>query len=99
MPIPHVRSNRGPCPLRSTVPMHYLIAYDIANPCRLRRVARLLERRGVRLQKSVFLFQGDGPALDALLDEIAALLKLKEDVVQAWQISKQQPAAGTCRGT
>jgi CRISPR-associated protein Cas2 len=32
----------------------YLVCYDIANPRRLRRVARLLEGFGTRLQYSVF---------------------------------------------
>ena len=32
----------------------YLIAYDISDPRRLRRVAKLLNRFGVRIQKSVF---------------------------------------------
>ncbi|MDR0535374.1 MAG: CRISPR-associated endonuclease Cas2, partial [Puniceicoccales bacterium] len=31
----------------------YLVCYDIANPKRLRRVARLLEGFGTRLQYSV----------------------------------------------
>ena len=32
----------------------YLISYDIAEPRRLRQVAKLLKRYGVRLQKSVY---------------------------------------------
>lgn len=32
----------------------YLISYDIANPKRLRQVARILESYGTRLQYSVF---------------------------------------------
>ncbi|GAC85680.1 CRISPR-associated endonuclease Cas2 [Gordonia paraffinivorans] len=33
----------------------YLIAYDIADPARLRRVCRVMEAYGQRLQYSVFL--------------------------------------------
>lgn len=33
---------------------HHLVIYDIADPKRLRRVARLMEDFGVRLQDSVF---------------------------------------------
>jgi CRISPR-associated protein Cas2 len=33
----------------------YLIAYDIAEPVRLRRICRLMEDHGERLQYSVFL--------------------------------------------
>src|SRR5437660_1723742 len=79
--------------------MNYLLAYDIANPRRLRRVARFLERRGLRCQKSVFLLQADPEAVHILLEEIVPLLNLKEDCVQAWKLSKDQPAHGQKRGT
>lgn len=36
------------------MPQRWIIAYDIANPKRLRQVARHLEGVGTRLQKSVF---------------------------------------------
>lgn len=35
-------------------PSSYLVAYDICDPRRLRRVAKLMERFGLRIQKSVF---------------------------------------------
>lgn len=41
----------------------FLVAYDIASPRRLRRVARCLERQAIRTQKSVFLFQGTAAQL------------------------------------
>ena len=34
--------------------MFYLVAYDIADPSRLRRVAKACEDYGIRLEKSVF---------------------------------------------
>lgn len=34
--------------------MDYLVVYDIADPRRLRRVAKKVEKFGVRVQKSVF---------------------------------------------
>lgn len=34
--------------------MLHLIAYDIGNPHRLRRVARICEDYGIRMEKSVF---------------------------------------------
>lgn len=34
--------------------MNMLVAYDIADPKRLRRIARLMEDYGVRVQKSIF---------------------------------------------
>jgi CRISPR-associated protein Cas2 len=64
----------------------YLIAYDVSHPCRLRRVARLLERRAVRCQYSVFLFRGTATDVVRLLDEVGALIRPAEDVVQAWPV-------------
>lgn len=45
--------------------MEFLIGYDVADPARLRRVARLLERRARRLQWSVFVFRGTVPEITA----------------------------------
>jgi CRISPR-associated protein Cas2 len=64
----------------------FLIAYDIAHPRRLRRVARALERRAVRCQYSVFLFDGTETELSALLATVGELIRPTEDVVQAWPV-------------
>lgn len=64
----------------------FLIAYDVAHPRRLRRVARVLERHGVRVQYSVFLYRGTDAALAALLDELGQLIRPSEDVIQAWPL-------------
>ncbi len=66
--------------------MAFVIAYDVCHPRRLRRVARVLERRAVRCQCSVFLFRGTAADLAALLDDLAALIRPAEDVVQAWPV-------------
>ncbi len=66
--------------------MAFLIAYDIAHPRRLRRVARRLERHAVRCQYSVFVFRGTEARLRELLDELAALIRPAEDVIQAWPV-------------
>jgi CRISPR-associated endonuclease Cas2 len=36
--------------------MKFVVAYDICEPRRLRRVAKRLEQSAVRVQKSVFVF-------------------------------------------
>jgi CRISPR-associated protein Cas2 len=79
--------------------MRYLIAYDIADPRRLQRVAHFMERRALRCQKSVFLFQGDDVAVAALLDQVSPLLDAACDVVQAWQLAGGQPPLGLVRGS
>jgi CRISPR-associated protein Cas2 len=78
--------------------MLHVLAYDIADPARLRRIARLMERRALRTQKSVFLFEGTAAEAEALLDEAAALLDLREDIVQAWPLPAAVPPLGSVRG-
>jgi CRISPR/Cas system-associated endoribonuclease Cas2 len=78
--------------------MSFLVAYDIADPRRLQRLGRFMERRALRLQKSVFWFDGDAAAADALLTEAAELLDLKEDVVQAWPVVRGESSEGLFRG-
>jgi len=76
----------------------HLIAYDIADPKRLRRVARRVERGAVRVQKSVFLFRGSADALARLLGRVAPLLDAKVDVVQAWRLAPGQAPEGAALG-
>lgn len=79
--------------------MRYIVAYDIADPRRLRRVARLLEKHALRCQKSVFLYEGAKQRLTALLDDIKALINEQEDCVCAWGLAESQPKLGLTRGT
>ncbi|NLF69574.1 MAG: CRISPR-associated endonuclease Cas2 [Candidatus Anammoximicrobium sp.] len=79
--------------------MRYIVAYDIAAPRRLRRVARLLEKHALRCQKSVFLYDGSKEKLAALLDDIKALINEREDCVCAWGLAESQPKLGLTRGT
>jgi CRISPR-associated protein Cas2 len=78
--------------------MLFLLAYDIADPRRLRRVARFLEKRALRCQYSVFLFRGERAAVARLLDEVRPLLDAARDVVQAWPIAGD-PDPDLVRGT
>src|SRR5687768_7387909 len=78
--------------------MTYLIASDIADPARLRRVARWLEKNACRCQKSVFLYRGRLAEVVQLLDEVQRLIDSQADVVQAWPISEVS-ATGLVRGT
>jgi len=76
-----------------TAPRFWVIVYDIANPRRLRRIAALMERFGVRVQKSVFECWLDDHALDELARRIAPLLDPKNDSVR-WY-----PLCADCRKT
>ncbi len=78
--------------------MPFLIAYDISNPRRLRRVARFLQRRAIRCQKSVFLLRASRQRVETLLDELLPLLDPSQDAVQAWELAPGQPLEGIARG-
>ena len=78
--------------------MNYLIAYDICEPGRLRRVARLLEKHAVRCQKSVFLFSGSAQQLQDLLESTAGLIQPDEDLVQAWRLAQGESRGGIRQG-
>lgn len=64
----------------------HLIAYDIRNPRRLRRVQYRLAKQAIAVQRSVYLFQGDADALDALLDLLARYLDARVDDLRAYPI-------------
>lgn len=59
----------------------YLIAYDIADPKRLRKVIKVMESYGQRLQYSVFLCDLSGVELVDWHTNILAVVKLTEDSV------------------
>jgi CRISPR-associated endonuclease Cas2 len=85
------------CVLRNG--MDYLVAYDIACPQRLRRVARVMERRAIRCQKSVFRFRGDRAGVNDLLDEAARAMDEEEDVIAAWLLAAAPTGPALVRGT
>ncbi|MCL2623964.1 MAG: CRISPR-associated endonuclease Cas2 [Planctomycetaceae bacterium] len=78
--------------------MRYIIAYDIAHPKRLRRVARILEKHALRIQKSVFLFQGTEEKLREVIDLISHEIDHEADIVQAWIVGKEDHSTQTSLG-
>ena len=71
--------------------VRFIVAYDIRDPRRLRQVAACLERSAVRVQKSVFVYEGDRAGLDAVCSELMTLIDIHEDRVQAWGIRDSHP--------
>jgi CRISPR-associated protein Cas2 len=59
----------------------YLIAYDIAEPRRLRRICSIMESFGERLQYSVFLCDLSTPELLTLEGQVTATMNRTEDSV------------------
>lgn len=69
----------------SHAPWH-LIAYDIRDPRRLRRVQYRLAKQAIAVQQSIYLFQGEPAALDALLDLLARYMDRHVDDLRAYPI-------------
>jgi CRISPR-associated protein Cas2 len=59
----------------------YLMAYDIAEPKRLRRICTLMEDHGERLQYSVFLCDLTRSEVAELESAVLAVMDLQQDSV------------------
>ncbi|WP_200388040.1 CRISPR-associated endonuclease Cas2 [Thiocapsa imhoffii] len=74
-----------------------LIAYDIRDPKRLRRIHRLLRKRAVAVQQSVFLIEADADTLAAIVEELRAHANTRTDDIRLYAIP--HPAALWTAGT
>lgn len=59
----------------------HLIAYDIREPARLRRICKLMEAHGDRLQYSVFVCDLTGTELTHLRSDAEGIMNLEVDSV------------------
>jgi CRISPR-associated endonuclease Cas2 len=66
---------------------HWIMAYDISNNSRRRRIARLLEGHAQRIQRSVFSTVCTQHEAVALLSQAQALLR-GDDQLVAWPVVK-----------
>jgi len=64
----------------------WVIAYDIADPERLRRVHDYLKRRAFHLQYSVFLADASDSTLGDLLDDLRVLIDEGADDIRVYRI-------------
>jgi CRISPR-associated protein Cas2 len=60
---------------------HYLVIYDIRSPKRLRKVAKIAERYGQRVQYSVFELYTSPEVLAQLRNEVREVLKEEDYAV------------------
>jgi CRISPR-associated protein Cas2 len=63
------------------MPLH-LVTYDITHPRRLQRAARVCERHGRRVQRSVFLMDLEPSELTALMHAMGRLIDAATDSVR-----------------
>ncbi len=71
----------------------YLISYDIADPRRLSRVARCLQKQACRVQYSVFVTETTRPRLERLLRDLDELIETREDDIRAYPLPAQGDVA------
>lgn len=67
-------------------PRLHLLAYDIANPDRLRQVHRAVRQAGIPLQYSVFLVPGRAADVDLLLRELEQIIEPLEDDIRVYPL-------------
>lgn len=81
--------------------MLFLVAYDIANQKRLRRVAKLMESYGTRVQRSIFECRLTQLRLEELILAVKSVIKQRQDKVQIYHICSvcQQRFAEFKKGT
>jgi CRISPR-associated protein Cas2 len=79
------------------MPLH-LITYDIAHPRRLRRVARVCERHGTRVQESVFVVDLEPAELIRLIAALARILNFAEDSVRYTPVCAEDLRGGSGLG-
>ena len=64
----------------------YLLAYDIADPRRLGRVARFMNQRACRVQYSVFATRLSKSGLSEILEELKEIIDLRQDDIRAYPL-------------
>lgn len=69
--------------------MEIVVAYDIAHPRRLARVAKILLDYGYRVQKSVFYVQINDRQLKTLRERIEKVIDPIEDGVKYFPLCKR----------
>jgi CRISPR-associated protein Cas2 len=68
----------------------FLICYDIANIKRLSKIGKIVEKRALRIQKSIYLF--DNASKEELSELIEAVMKIfheKEDDLRIYTIKNK----------
>lgn len=75
--------------------MNYLVAYDIVEPKRLKRVAKALLRYGIRIEKSVFLCDLEPSKLPKLRHDLLALGE-EDDTILIFQLQTKIKCITVC---
>ncbi len=78
--------------------MIYFVSYDVANPKRLRRVAKTLENFGIRIQFSFFECEMESSQIEELKKSLLNILDLEEDSLLIYPLCQDCAARTTTLG-
>ena len=67
----------------------HLVAYDIADPRRLARVARVVSRSALRIQYSVYVAQLAPAALRTLVNDLDSIIDPKADDLRIYPLPRR----------
>ena len=67
--------------------MMWIVAYDIRNDGARTRVAKLLVKHGLRIQKSVFCIDGGPSVIKRLADSVLPLIDNATDRFHVWPLA------------
>ena len=85
------------------MPLHephlHLVCYDIADPARLARVHRHLEKRATPVQYSVFVLYADSIEVDRLAAELEVLIHPRQDDVRIYPLPRHLEVEVLGRGS
>lgn len=73
--------------------MNIIVAYDIADPSRLAKIAKIMLDYGTRVQKSIFEITARGGVFDEMKSRVEMVITPEEDGV------KYFPVCEKCAGT
>jgi len=76
-------------PVRETL---WLVSYDISDPRRLRRVAKYMERHGMRIQYSVFAVLANRRHIAEIRQDLEELIDARADDVRVYPIARNGPS-------
>ncbi len=71
-----------------------LVAYDISDEKRLQKVARFLEKRGLRVQKSFFELDMSLKEASDIFKSLSELIEIEEDVLFMYSIKDKEDLSG-----
>ena len=72
----------------SSKSVRWILAHDIRDPKRLRKVWRYLRKEGVRLQYSIYMISGTRKKMQEILDQLAEFIDEKADDIRVYPIGE-----------